>query len=192
MVFKIMFINFKRLLGRNRAFTLVEMMVATGVFSIAGLALATIFLFSIRSFAALNNYSTLDRANRQAMDQLTREIRQAKKITNFTTNGTSTLSLLNGDNVNVTYTFSPNTKQMLRDDGTGTQVLLTNCNLLNFTLFSRSPIGSTFDSYPVATNNWQQTVKVVQFTWKTSMTLPNAQVTSENVQTARVVIRKQD
>ena len=174
------------------AWTLIEMVMAVGVFAVAGAALSTTFIFSVRSFAALNNYCTLDRANRQAMDKLTSEIRQAKQVTNYTTNGVSTLTILNGDGVQVTYTFSPTTKQMLRTDGTSTQVLLTNCNLLNFSLFSRAPINYSFDSYPVATNNWQQTVKVVQFTWKTSMTLPNAQVNSENVQTARVVIRKQD
>jgi type II secretory pathway pseudopilin PulG len=185
-----MFIS--RRVERRSAWTLVEMVAALGVFSIAGVALCLIFVYSIRSFAALNNYCTLDRANRQAMDLLTGEIRQAKQVTNYSTNGTSTLTILNGDGQTVTYTFSPTTKQMLRNDGTSTQVLLTNCSLLNFSLFCRAPITNSFDSYPVATNNWQQTVKVVQFTWKTSMTLPNAQVNSENVQTARVVIRKQD
>ena len=48
-----------------------------------------------------------------------------------------------------------------------------------------------FDIYPVATNNWQQTVKVIQLTWRTSMTLPNGVGNSENIQTARIVIRKQ-
>lgn len=182
----------KRRTETRSAWTLVEMVAALGVFSIAGLALCTIFVYSIRSFAALNNYCTLDRANRQAMDLLTGEIRQAKQVTDYSTNGASALTIVNGYGQTITYTFSPTTKQMLRSDGTTTQVLLTNCSLLNFSLFCRAPITNSFDSYPVATNNWQQTVKVVQFTWKTSMSLPNAQVNSENVQTARVVIRKQD
>jgi len=171
--------------------TLVEMMVSIGVFSIAGLALSTIFIFSIRSFAALSNYATLDRENRYAMDTITRELRQAQKVTDYQTNGSSSISIINGAGQNVTYTFNSSSKQMLRNDGSGNQVLLTNCSLLNFTLYTRAPLSNSFDSYPVATNNWQQTVKVVQFTWKTSMTLPNSQVNSENVQTARVVIRKQ-
>jgi len=182
----------KRAAQSRSAWTLVEMVAAVGVFSVAGAALCILFVYSIRSFAAMSNYCTLDRANRQAMDLLTGEIRQARQVTDYSTNGTSRLTIINGNNQTVTYTFSPTTKQMLRNDGTSTQVLLTNCNLLHFSLFSRAPITNTFDSYPVATNNWQQTVKVVQFTWKTSMTLPNAQVNSENVQTARVVIRKQE
>jgi Tfp pilus assembly protein PilW len=175
--------------------TLAEFMVAAAVFSVASVAMIGLFGFSVRSFAALTNYGILDQANREAMDLLTREIRQAKYISNFTTN---TITVLTGDTppLSVTYSFSPSTKQMLRTatDGvtTTTQVLLENCNLLSFSLFTRVPISGTYDAFPVATTNWAQTVKVVQLTWKTSTTLPNAAVNSENVQTARIVIRKQD
>ena len=51
-----------------RGYTLVEMTVAMAVFSISGLALASVFLFSIKSFAAMGNYAVLDQANREAMD----------------------------------------------------------------------------------------------------------------------------
>jgi hypothetical protein len=43
----------------------------------------------------------------------------------------------------------------------------------------------------VATNSWQLTGKVLQLTWKTSISQPNGIANSENVQTARIVIRKQ-
>ena len=92
----------------------------------------------------------------------------------------------------VTYSFSPSTKKMLRTSSDGTsKVLLNNCNLLSFQLFTRCPSNAVFGSFPVAVNNWQQTVKVLQLTWKTSMTLPSGIVNSENIQTARIVIRKQ-
>ena len=71
------------------------------------------------------------------------------------------------------------------------ELLLNNCSLLSFQLFTRCPSNAVFGSFPVAVNNWQQTVKVLQLTWKTSMTLPSGIVNSENVQTARIVIRKQ-
>jgi len=185
-----MFIKTSR--SSARAWTLVEMLVGVAIFAISGVALATIFVYTIRSFAALTNYSVLDRENRYAMDLLTREIRQAKAVTGYSTNGNSTLTIINGDTQTVTYSFSPTTKQMLRAVAGGeTQVLLTNCNLLNFSLYQRNPSNGNYGIFPTATNNWQQTVKVIQFTWKTASTLPNAEVDSENVQTARVVIRKQ-
>lgn len=175
-----------------RAWTLPEMLLGVVIFALSGMALSSIYIFSLRSFAALTNYSSLDRENRTAMDILTREIRQAKQVVDYSTNGTSTLTIINGDTQTVTYSFSPTTKQMLRTvQGGDTQVLLTNCDLLNFNLYQRCPSNGNYGIFPTATTNWQQTVKVIQFTWKTASTLPNAEVNSENVQTARVVIRKQ-
>ena len=168
------------------------MLLGVAIFAVSGLGLSTMYIYSIRSFAALTNYSTLDRENRYAMDLLTREIRQAKQVVDYSTNGNNTLTLINGDTQTVTYSFSPITKQMLRQvQGGETQVLLTNCNLLSFSLFQRNPSNGNYGIFPAATSNWQQTVKVIQFTWKTASALPNAEVNSENVQTARVVIRKQ-
>jgi prepilin-type N-terminal cleavage/methylation domain-containing protein len=172
-----------------RGYTLVEMVVAVGVFSITGLALASVYLFAMKSFAAMGNYAVLDKANRQAMDLLTREVRQAKQVTAYSTNS---ITFVNGDSLTVTYLFRPTTKQMVRSASDGTyQVLLDDCNLINFDLFQRNPIGGSYDIYPAAIGNWQQTVKVVQLSWKTSRTMFNGLVQSENVQTARIVIRKQ-
>lgn len=173
---------------RRSGWTLVEMIVAAGVFSISALALGTIFLFGLRSFAAMANYSALDQANRSALDLLTREIRQARAVVDCSTNR---ITVLDGDGKSITYFFNPHTKQFLRFGSDGnSKVLLKNCNLLNFNLFQRNPKGGSYDIYPAATNNWQATVKVVQLSWKTSRTLPHGPVNSENVQTARIVIRK--
>jgi type II secretory pathway pseudopilin PulG len=175
------------------AWTLVELMVAVGIFSISGLALATIFLFCIRSFAAMTNYATLDQCNRHAMDIATTEIRQAQRVLSFSSNATSTsLTILNGSGVNVTYAFDSTLQQFTRNDG-NPKVLLTNCNLVAFGLFVRPPVSNSFDMYPLSTGaNWQQQVKTIQLTWKTSMNLcPSAQINSEDVQTACIVIRKQ-
>lgn len=180
-------------LQRRSAWTLAEMMVATGVFSISGLALATIFLFCIRSFAAMTNYAVLDKANRHAMDTITAEIRQAQQVVNYSSNSASTsLTILNGGGVNVTYTFDSAHQQFTRNDGTST-VLLTNCNLVAFGLFYKPPISNSWDWYNLYLGtNWQQQVKIVQLTWKTSMNIcPTAQINSEDVQTASIVIRKQ-
>jgi len=175
------------------AWTLMEMMVATGVFSLSGLALATIFLFCIRSFAALTNYAILDKCNRHAMDIVTAEIRQAQKVLSYTSNSTSTsLTILNGAGANVTYAFDSSRKQFSRDDGRYS-ILLSNCNLVAFGLYVRPPESNSFDMYPLnAGVNWQQQVKTIQLTWKTSMNIcPTAQINSEDVQTACIVIRKQ-
>jgi len=170
------------------AFTLVEMVVAVAVFMVSSLALASIFIFSIRSCAALANYAALDQDNRTAMDLLTREIRQARTVVDVSTNS---ITVVDGNGVSITFFFNPQSKQFIRSTSDGIRnVLLDDCNLLSFRLFQRNPIGGTYDIYPAATNNWQATVKVVQLSWKTSRTLSHGVVNSENIQTARVVIRK--
>jgi prepilin-type N-terminal cleavage/methylation domain-containing protein len=179
----------------RRAWTLVEMMMSVAVFSIVGLALATIFLFSLRSFTAMANYALLDQYNRQAMDNLTYEIRQASRVMNYVSNATSrSLTLLNGNTQAVTFTFDSSNRRVLRiaSDGTS-RVLLTNCDLLDFNLYMRPPTNGTFDVYPVNMGtDWQKTVKVIQLSWRTAMTIaPTARVTSEDIQTARIIIRKQ-
>jgi hypothetical protein len=184
----------KRVPKARQAWTLVEMMVAAGIFSLCALALMGLYVFSVKSMASMYSYSLLDQNNRQAMDQLTREIRQAKKVLTFNTNSITILtSDTNGfDGPTVTYSFSPSVKRMLRSSSDGTtKVLLDNCNLLSFQLYTRCPSNGTFGIFPVAMNNWQQTVKVLQLTWKTSIIQPSSIANSENIQTARIVIRKQ-
>ncbi len=172
--------------------TLVEIMVATGLFSISSIALGTIFIFSIKSFASMANYSGLDRENRAAMDILTREIRQAKLVTGYVTNSAgNSLSIRNGDGQDVTYSFSKANQQFNRTVNGYSSMLLTNCNLLSFNLFQRTPQGSNFGMFPIAYGNYTQSVKVVQLTWRTSRQVPSGPVNSENIQTARIVIRKQ-
>lgn len=186
---------FKQQRRATRAFTLVEMMMAAGVFSIAGAALMTIFMFSVRSFASMSNYAVLDQYNRQAMDQLTYELRQAQQVVSYSSNATSSsLGIVNGSGLNVSYTFDGALQQVRRTASDGSsKVLLTNCNLLAFGLYMRPPTNGTFDVYPVnMTTNWQQLVKVVQLSWKASMSIcPTPIVNSEDIQTARIVIRKQ-
>jgi prepilin-type N-terminal cleavage/methylation domain-containing protein len=179
----------------NGGWTLVEMMVAVGIFGLASMSLMGTYIFSVKSMASMYAYAVLDQYNRQAMDQLTREIRQAKNVLAYTTNSITILTA-NDDGSSgprVKYEFVPSTKKMVRrnlSDGTA-KLLLDNCSLLSFELYTRCPSNAVFGSFPVAVNNWSNTVKVLQLTWKTMITQPSGIANSENVQTARIVIRKQ-
>ncbi len=176
---------------RTSGWTLIEMMMTLGISALVGVGLMTLLMFSSQSLASIANYVELDKENRVALDKLTREIRQARQVTACNSNS---ITILNGAGNSITYSFQPSTKRMIRtsDDGSGSQVLLNDCDLLSFGLYQRNPVGGSYDIYPVAQGIWQQTVKVVQLTWRTSRTIPGTPVvTSENVQTARIVIRKQ-
>src|SRR5712691_843746 len=119
----------------RRAWSLLEMLVALAIFTVVGLAMMSLYLFSSRSLASLANYAALDIANRQAMDQLTAEIRQAKQITDYATNAnSSSITLLNGDGESIQYLFSKSSQSLVRNDLTtgDRKVLLNNCSLLAF------------------------------------------------------------
>lgn len=181
----------KRHSQRLRAWTLVEMMIAVGIFSIASAALGTLFMFSIKSFAQMANYAILDQENRHAVDILTREIRQASYVESYSTNPTPTITL-RWNTSDITYSFDPVKNTMTRTVDGNPQILLTNCSLLNFTLYQRSPKTNDFEIYEIANNNVQKYVKAIELTWRTRKRLnPTSLVNSENVQTARIIIRKQ-
>lgn len=173
----------------KRAYTLVEMMVAFSLFGIVATLLCSVYGFSTRAFISLANYAELDKVNRTALDTLTKEIRQARIVTDVSANG---ISIINGDGVSVTYRFDANSKQFIRfaNDGS-TKVLVPDCNLLKFDVYQRNNIAGTWDQYPAATNDWSQSVKVVRLTWKASRAVPGGPGVSENILTAKIVIRKQ-
>lgn len=178
---------------RCQGLSLVEMMIAVGVFSVVSIAVMTLFLFSIRSFGQLVNYAELDAENRRAVDLLTREIRQAQHVVGFS-NGVSAswLTLRNGDDVDVTYAFDLNKQTMTRSTGGSPEVLLTNCTILNFSCYQRNPTLTGFEIYDIGKNNPKKYIKAVELTWRTRKHLnPTTLINSENVQTARIIIRKQ-
>jgi len=173
----------------KRGFTLVEMLIATGLFGVVMAAVGSIYMFSTRSFASLTTYADLDKINRTAMDTLTREIRQARLVSDVQSNS---FSLINGDGVSVTYWFNSGLKQFMRSANDGSsKVLVPNCDLISFSVYQRNNIAGTWDQYPVATSNWSEYVKVIQLTWKASQAVPLGPGVSENVQTAKIIIRKQ-
>ena len=100
---------------RNRvAMTLLELLVAV---SIGGLVLAVIgfmYLNTLRSFAAIGNYAELDNASRNALDVLSRDVRQSRSLTAFTTNQ---ITLVANDSNSLTFAYSPVT-QFLVDNST--------------------------------------------------------------------------
>lgn len=172
---------------RRRGWTLLETMFAVAVFSVVGAAVSSMYIFGIRSFQAISNYARLSEQNREAMDLLTREIRQANSVTAFQNGKDSFLTLVDGNRALVTYTFNGATRQLIRASGGVSHVLLEDCSLLSFNLGMRPP-NTNFGYFPTTDVN---EAKIVDLTWRTGRELPGGIINSENIQTARVVIRKQ-
>lgn len=165
--------------------TLVEALIAIGVTGLIMLALASISMVSGRSFVAFANYVDLDSANRIAMDTLTRDLRECNRVSGFTTNQ---LVIEGMDGINITYNYDAPRKILTRTRGGVVKTLLTQCDTLSFNIAQRNPVNGSYDVYPTATAT---TAKVVNVSWNCSRTILGHKANTENVQTARIVIRRQ-
>jgi len=182
--------------------TMSEMLVAVGISGIVFIAVAMVLFHSGRSFIALVNYADLDNKSRKALDRMSQEIREANSLTSFTTTNlpsgvTVTNGLVfagtetNGTPYTIKYDYYPGTNVLTRrkiESGvTNSEVLLTSCTYLTFGLFQRNSPTNSFDQFDLETGN---NCKVVQLYWICTRSIFGQAVNTENVQSAKVVIRK--
>src|SRR4051794_10009550 len=110
--------------NRSAAFTIFEVLVAMGISSVLFSAVASMMLFGGKSSAALGNYVDLDQKSRNALDRMTTDIRQADRLTSYSTNRLQfDTTATNG--VTSTITFSYNS-----DAGTLNRIYLSKTNTL--------------------------------------------------------------
>ena len=166
------------------AFTLPEMLVSLGAGSIILGAVALLSIFSSRSFVAMGNYMDLDKASRNALDQMSRDIRETLSLTSYQTNR---LVFADSDGSPLTYTWSPSTGKLTTTKNGVTKTLLSQCDYLSFRISQRNPIPGVFDFY-TASNN-PALCKLIDVSWKCSRTLLGQKINTESVQTAKIVIR---
>jgi prepilin-type N-terminal cleavage/methylation domain-containing protein len=190
--------------ARRSGMTLVELLVAIAISGMIFVAVGMMIFFSGRSYAALANYVDLDNKSRQALDLMSKEIRQVDAVVGI---GTNTLSsgqvvtnqiVLSGTETNgtaytSTYTYNPGSanKSLTRTKVgglyPGTTTLLTGCAYLNFSMFSRVPKDGMLEQFDAADFT---TCKVVQIDWICSRKIFNESDNTESVQSAKIVIRK--
>lgn len=171
--------------ARCRAFTLVEMLVTMGIGSIILTAVASMSLYTGRSLATISNYVDLDNTSRTALDIMTRDIRQVTYLDDFSSNH---LTFTDHDNGTLSFTYNPDNRTLCRLKGGESKVLLSECDQLIFRVWQRNPVPGTFDL--VATTN-AELAKAIDVSWICSRKILGQRVNTESVQTARVVIRKQ-
>lgn len=169
--------------GRFGAFTLMEVMVATGLAGIVVTAMALLAYFTSRSFVAATNYTDMALRSRMALDNMSRSIRQARQVTAFSTNS---ISLLDVNGNLIQYTLNPSTGQLVWVSGGVTNTYLTGCNSLQFWIYQRTPRSNTFTCYDPATIT---NAKLVQVTWSCSRQIFGANVNNEVVESASICLR---
>lgn len=163
-----------------------EMLFAFLITGLIVFCLVSISIFSSRSFAAYANYVELNDDNRLAMDMMTRDLRECNRVVAATTNS---LTLEDIDGVLILYAHNATAKTVFRRKGSGAaKVILSGCDGVRFRLLQRNPKYGTWDGYDAAT---PATAKVVDVAWNCSRQILGAKANTENVQTARIVIRRQ-
>lgn len=172
--------------------TLVEIMVATAIAGIVLLVVGGVIFYSARSFAALTNYVDLDQRSRNALDRMISEIRQVDTLKSFASTRLE-FEGTNPDNSKYTlvYTYNATAKTLTKTIGGVSTGLLTECQALEFTIFKRNPVAGTHNLVPGDAAR-PDLVKAIQLSWTCSRDILGQRANTESVQSARVVIRKQE
>lgn len=161
-------------------------MVGVGISSLMLVALASLTMYTGRSFAAMVNYVDLDKASRSALDTMSQQIRQTRRLKEATA---YKLVFEDYDGKDLTFEYSEGSRTLTRSKtDEASKILLKNCDELNFSIYQRNPIGGTYNVYPTAT---AATCKLVQLRWTCSRDLIRSKVNTESVQSSKIVIRKQ-
>jgi hypothetical protein len=184
MVCKITSSSFRRFRGILGA-TLVEYVMGLGIAGVLLAALASLMVFGARSFLALSNYSELDANNRIAIDTMTRDLRECNRVISCTA---SRLDIQDSGGTTISYNYSQGGTLTRTQNGVP-KTMLTGCDTISFNLGTRNPIGGTFAVVPTTDVN---EAKVVNVSWNCSRLILGSKVNTESVQTARIVIRKQN
>lgn len=165
-------------------FTVVEVVAAGAIGCILMLAVVSLTVYSGRIMAGIYNYVDLDYTSRLGLDNMTREIRQAKGLKDLQTNK---LVLVDFDDADLTYEYLPTEKTLARKKGETQQTILSGCDWLQFSIFKQNPIQGSFD-LNLSTNT--SNCKVVSMSWSCSRSLLGRKLNTESIQQAKIVIRK--
>src|SRR5579872_6107178 len=104
----------KRRAKTRQAFTLMEVMVATGLAGIVVSVLAMLSYFTSRSFVAATNYTDMALLSRMALDNMSRTIRQSRQVTAYSTNS---ITLVDASGNSTQYALNPSTGNLIAVSG---------------------------------------------------------------------------
>lgn len=169
--------------GRRAGFTLVEMLFAVAVGTLALAVVCSLMRYGALSFVAMANYVDLNQQSQQTLDRMTRAIRQTDLLISFTTNR---IAFTNGDGSSLQFVYDKSAGKLRQVSGGQTNTLLTGCDSLTFSMYQRTPISNSFLPYSTGSTT---NAKVIELDWHCYRTILSAQANTESIQSAKVVIR---
>ncbi len=176
---------------KSAAFTLVEVMVATAIATLVTTVLVSLSIYGARSFNAMSNYVDLDLHSRNALDVISRELREATAVLDCRTNASTNYIVLTNSSTLARIKLSWLTNAgtlVLEKTGQSSQTLLIGCSDWRLGLFTRAPIVTSSNlTFNTATN--LASCKLINMSWKCSRSILRNKVNTETVQTAQIVLR---
>ncbi len=168
----------------TKGFTLPETLIASAIGATVLLTTVTMMVHLAQASKAIHNYSQFEQENRIALDQFTRDVRQANTVTNFTSNAI----VLDSPQGFITYTFLPDARVITRQDSQTLAVRVRNCISCEFKIFQRNPPAAAYDQF-ITTADLKQ-AKLVEANWQCATTNADGRINASTTQSAKVVIRK--
>lgn len=165
------------------AFTLPEVMIASGLGLLVLLAVATLSMFGGRSFVAMTNYVDMDQRSQVALDKMSREIRQSRGLTAFSS---TNLTFVDANGIPVQFAYDADARKLLRLSNGETSVFLTGCDSLQFGSYQHTVKSNSFNCYDPT---YVTDSKLIQVTWTCSRALLGVKANTESVQSAKIAIR---
>ena len=168
----------------TRGFTLVELMVASAVGALVLTGVAAVFVGSNVSFSAVGNYVSMDRSSENALDQMSRDIRRSANLTRFASNQ---LVFNYAGSTNMVFNYDPSVGNLTswKTGDAVTNVLLTGCDSLQFSMYSNipQPGGDLTNATTISK------AKAISVNWNCSRTMLGNRRNTEDTQEAVIVIR---
>ncbi len=164
-------------------FTLTESLVAAALGVLILAAVCVLWGFANESFAATLNYVDMAAASKNALDRMSKQIRNARIVSSCTANELKLLDLSGNE---FKFTYDPTRKTLTQTRSNQVTTLLKGCNALSFALYQRTPSAGSYSLFTAASTN---TSKVVQINWTCSRRLVGARQNTERQASAKVVIR---
>lgn len=185
--------NCRRRIQSRSGMTLVELLIACLLGIIVLGTVVVTMLFVNKSMVMVQNYYDLDRASRQTLDTMSRDIRNAIAMTypagktTFVTNEIDFVGTnLAGGTFAYSYVWNPANSALIRTFNGASKVMLTNCDYLSFGVYTRNP-GPNLTFTNTSITNTAKLIDVTWHCWKPILGKTN--FTTESVQTAKIVIR---
>ena len=163
-------------------FTLVELMVGIALGSLLLLGVVSMYLFSLKSFTSMSNYTELNAGNRYASDIVTRDLRSASGVTS----ATSQKLVLRLGGADLTYNYDEDAGTLTRSYRGEDEVLLEGVNFLSFSLYQRPSNGAAYEEFSAATAS---DAKLVGFQWECTRRVYGTQKNSQSLAAAIVKLR---